>query len=208
MNFLFKKKLRRAYLLVGVYWACDLSLSLFPSHDQFRLWKSKFHSEAEQKLWESSLLVDRTGFETLVPAAMCSRLDTLHSLGERDWSASGNATIIPRFLTGEQLYFLTLSFKKFIGQVRGLLQAMRGLSSPFIIWDQTEQTFFAAKTTEMISHLSRASHHALLAPFLYADECGLVWCAEKSYWRQFGTSECMLCYWCYVLPWEPCCFSI
>ncbi|CAH8356142.1 unnamed protein product [Eruca vesicaria subsp. sativa] len=56
--------------------------------------------------------------------------------------------------------------------VRGLLQAMQGLSSPFVLWDKTRQSFHA-KTTEMIrvSHLSPASLHALLAPFLYAATC-------------------------------------
>ncbi|KAJ0256712.1 Gamma-tubulin complex component [Hirschfeldia incana] len=96
---------------------------------------------------ESLLRADSMGFETLIPAAMCSRRVSTHST--------------PPSVSVTELDL-----------VRGLLQAMQGLSSPFIIWDQTEQTFLA-KTTEMIrvSHLSRASLHALLAPFLYAATC-------------------------------------
>ena len=33
--------------------------------------------------------------------------------------------------------------------MRGVLQDMQGLSTPFITWDQTGQTFLA-KTTEMV----------------------------------------------------------
>ncbi|XP_020891594.1 gamma-tubulin complex component 5 isoform X2 [Arabidopsis lyrata subsp. lyrata] len=51
--------------------------------------------------------------------------------------------------------------------VRGLLQ---GLSSPFLFWDQTGQTF-RAKSHIRVSHLSHSSLHVLLAGFLYAATC-------------------------------------
>ncbi|KAG2324556.1 hypothetical protein Bca52824_007284 [Brassica carinata] len=95
---------------------------------------------------ESLLRVDRTGLETLIPAAMCSRRVCTHST--------------PSSMSVTELDL-----------VRGVLQAMQGLSSPFLFWDQIEQTF-RVKTTEIrVSHLSRASLHALLASFLYAATC-------------------------------------
>uniref|UniRef100_A0A1J3C9T0 Gamma-tubulin complex component n=1 Tax=Noccaea caerulescens TaxID=107243 RepID=A0A1J3C9T0_NOCCA len=54
--------------------------------------------------------------------------------------------------------------------VKGLLQALQGLSSPFIFWDQNGQTF-RAKTEIRVSHLSKTSLHVLLAGFLYAATC-------------------------------------
>ncbi|KAH0938780.1 hypothetical protein HID58_006241 [Brassica napus] len=55
--------------------------------------------------------------------------------------------------------------------VRGVLQAMQGLSSPVIVWDQARQSFLARTNEIRVSHLSRTSLHALLAPFLYAATC-------------------------------------
>jgi len=54
--------------------------------------------------------------------------------------------------------------------VRGLLQALQGLSSPFLFWDQTGLTF-RAKSHIRVSHLSHSSLHVLLAGFLYPATC-------------------------------------
>lgn len=54
--------------------------------------------------------------------------------------------------------------------MKGLLQALQGFSSPFIFWDQREQTF-RAKSEIRVSHLSQSSLHVLLAGFLYAATC-------------------------------------
>ncbi|CAN6853606.1 unnamed protein product [Brassica oleracea] len=97
-------------------------------------------------IMESLVRVDRARLETtLTPGAMCSR---------RVWS---------HFTPSVTVTELDL--------VRGVLQAMQGLSSPVIVWDQTGQSFLARANEIRVSHLSRASLHALLAPFLYAATC-------------------------------------
>ncbi|KAJ4909028.1 Spc97 / Spc98 family of spindle pole body (SBP) component [Raphanus sativus] len=88
---------------------------------------------------ESLLRVDRTGLETLTAGEMCSR---------RVWSHSVTVTELDL--------------------VRGVLQGMQGLCSPFIFWDQTAQSFVAEIRA---SHLSPTSLHSLLSPFLYAATC-------------------------------------
>ncbi|CAH2067989.1 unnamed protein product [Thlaspi arvense] len=89
----------------------------------------------------------RSGLETLIPGAMCSR---------RVWTHSA---VAPPSVSVNELDL-----------VRGLLQALQGLSSPFIFWDQIRQTFLA-KTEIRVSHLSHSSLHLLLAGFLYAATC-------------------------------------
>ncbi|KAF8050127.1 hypothetical protein N665_2038s0001, partial [Sinapis alba] len=99
-----------------------------------------------QKVMESLLLgADRTCLESLTPGEMCSR---------RVWSHSTPSVTVTE-----------------LDLVRGVLQAMQGLSSPFILWDQTGQTFLSKTTEIRVSHLSRTSLHALLSPFLYAATC-------------------------------------
>ncbi|KAL1199333.1 Gamma-tubulin complex component 3 [Cardamine amara subsp. amara] len=95
----------------------------------------------------SLLRVDRTGVETLIPGEMCSR---------RVWTHSEVAT--PSVSVNE------------LDLVRGVLQALQGLSSPFVFWDQNEETF-RAKSEIRVSHLSHSSLHVLLAGFLYAATC-------------------------------------
>ncbi|KAL0683910.1 hypothetical protein Bca4012_050758 [Brassica carinata] len=91
-------------------------------------------------IMESLVRVDRARLETtLTPGAMCSR---------RVWSHSTPSVTVTE-----------------LDLVRGVLQAMQGLSSPVIVWDQTGQSFLARANEIRVSHLSRASLHALLAPF-------------------------------------------
>ncbi|CAG7893990.1 unnamed protein product, partial [Brassica rapa] len=97
-------------------------------------------------IMESPVRVDRTRLETtLTPGAMCSR---------RVWSHSTPSVTVTE-----------------LDLVRGVLQAMQGLSSPVIVWDQARQSFLARTNEIRVSHLSRTSLHALLAPFLYAATC-------------------------------------
>ncbi|ESQ27060.1 hypothetical protein EUTSA_v10018067mg [Eutrema salsugineum] len=96
---------------------------------------------------ESLIGVDRTGLESLNPGAMCSR---------RAWTHS---ELAPPSVSVNELDL-----------VRGLLQALQGLSSPFIFWDNVAQTF-RAKTEIRVSHLSHSSLHVLLSGFLYAATC-------------------------------------
>ncbi|CAL9215688.1 unnamed protein product [Arabidopsis halleri] len=96
---------------------------------------------------ESLLRVDRACLETLIPGAMCSR---------RVWTHS---ELTPPSVSVNESDLVT-----------GLLQALQGFSSPFIFWDQKEQTF-RAKTEIRVSHLSQSSLHVLLAGFLYAATC-------------------------------------
>ncbi|CAH8355998.1 unnamed protein product [Eruca vesicaria subsp. sativa] len=95
---------------------------------------------------ESMVGVDRgTGIETLTPGR------------RRVWSHSTPSVTVTE-----------------MDLVRGVLQAMQGLSSPLIVWDQFGQTFLAKTTTTeqiRVSHLSRTSLLSLLAPFLYAATC-------------------------------------
>ncbi|KAG7660235.1 Gamma tubulin complex component C-terminal [Arabidopsis suecica] len=85
--------------------------------------------------------------QTLIPGAMCSR---------RVWTHSELA--LPSVSVTE------------LDLVRGLLQALQGLSSPFLFWDQTGLTF-RAKSHIRVSHLSHSSLHVLLAGFLYPATC-------------------------------------
>ncbi|KAJ0231027.1 Gamma-tubulin complex component [Hirschfeldia incana] len=87
--------------------------------------------------------VDRSGLETQTPGAMCSR---------RVWSNSTPSVTVTE-----------------LDLVRGVLEAMQGLCSPFIVWNQTGQTFLA--TEIRVSHLSPSSLHSLVSPFLYAATC-------------------------------------
>ncbi|XP_010477302.1 PREDICTED: gamma-tubulin complex component 5-like [Camelina sativa] len=98
----------------------------------------------------SSLLrVDRAGLENPIPGAMCSR---------RVWTHHS-----------ELVAPLSVSVNE-LDLVRGVLQALQGFSSPFIIWHQKEQTF-RPKSAIRVSHLSQSSLHLLLSGFLYAATC-------------------------------------
>uniref|UniRef100_M4CW88 Gamma-tubulin complex component n=1 Tax=Brassica campestris TaxID=3711 RepID=M4CW88_BRACM len=111
-----------------------------------RLRSKSLKSGRKPTIMESPVRVDRTRLETtLTPGAMCSR---------RVWSHSTPSVTVTE-----------------LDLVRGVLQAMQGLSSPVIVWDQTGQTFLARANEIRVSHLSRTSLHALLAPFLYAATC-------------------------------------
>ncbi|CAN8277832.1 unnamed protein product [Cochlearia groenlandica] len=54
--------------------------------------------------------------------------------------------------------------------VKGLLQALQGLSSPYISWHQNSQAFITNSEIRL-SHLSDTSLHALLSGFVYAATC-------------------------------------
>ncbi|EOA36625.1 hypothetical protein CARUB_v10011863mg [Capsella rubella] len=96
---------------------------------------------------ESLLPVDRAGLDTPIPGTMCSR---------RVWTRS-------------EVSRLSVSVNE-LDLVRGLLQALQGFSSPFILWHQKEQTFLP-KSEIRVSHLSQSSLHVLLSGFLYAATC-------------------------------------
>ncbi|XP_019091648.1 PREDICTED: gamma-tubulin complex component 5-like isoform X1 [Camelina sativa] len=98
-----------------------------------------------ESLLSSLLRVDRAGSETPIPGAMCSRRVWRHHSELAPFSVSVNE----------------------LDLVRGLLQALQGFSSPFILWHQKEQTF-RPKSEIRVSHLSQSSLHLLLSGFLYA----------------------------------------